>query len=421
MAQVEMNRSVQTRPWFRQITPAQWQALLASSLGWMLDAMDVMLYSMVLVYLMSDLHMDKSMGGFLATLTLLSSALGGLIFGILADKFGRTRSLMISIIVYSVFTALCGFSQTVTQLAILRTFLGLGMGGEWVAGAALITESWPAEHRGKAMGIVQGSWAIGYALAAVVSGLLIPLFGWRGVFFFGIVPALVTFLIRKGTKEPEIWEARKNTRSDTEKEGSVIKIFDRKVVRWTILGSALSICAQFGYWGLFTWIPSYLATSVSQGGAGLSIVKQTGWIVIMQVGAWLGYVAFGLLADKIGRKATFILFFGLAAILVPFYGFTHDATRLLLLGPLVAFFGSGYFSGFGAVLAELFPTSIRATGQGFCYNFGRALAATAPFIVGTLAKSMGLGAAFSITAISFGIAAILVILFLPETKGRELT
>ncbi|MED2009190.1 MFS transporter [Brevibacillus borstelensis] len=418
MAQAQLSN----KPWYKEVTQNQWRALIAAGSGWALDAMDVMLYSMVLVQVMQELQMDKTVGGFLATLTLLSSAFGGLLFGMVADRYGRTKSLMISIIVYSLFTFLCGFSQTVTQLAVFRLLLGLGMGGEWVAGAALITETWDAKHRGKAMGLVQSAWAIGYALAAIVAGLVIPLWGWRGVFFFGIVPALVAIWIRKGTKEPEIWEKMKQEATTQKKKSKpkLVELFSGKVLRWTILGAALSVCAQFGYWGLFTWIPSYLGTPVDQGGAGLDIMKSTTWIVIMQAGAWLGYVSFGFLADKIGRKKTFILFFALAALLVPFYGMSSDATRLLILGPFVAFFGSGYFSGFGAVLAELFPTEIRATGQGFCYNFGRGIAATAPTVVGFMATGMGLGAAFGFLAISFALAAILVLLFLPETMGKQL-
>lgn len=409
-------------PWYREITSKQWKTLVAASTGWMLDAMDVTLYAMIIVYIMADLQMTQSTAGLLASLTLLSSAFGGLIFGMIADKKGRTTALMISMIVFSLFTALGGFSQSVTQLAVARLIVGLGMGGEWVAGAALITESWPAKHRGKAMGLVQGSWAIGYGLAAIIAGLVLPTFGWRGVFFVGIIPALFAIWVRLGTDEPDIWieKQKEAEKTNTKGKGSLVKLFDKKVRRWTILGSVLSICAQFGYWGLFTWIPTYLATPVEKGGAGLDLMKQTSWIVIMQVGAWLGYVIFGLLADKIGRKITFILFFALAAVLVPLYGFTHDPGKLLLLGPLVAFFGSGYFSGFGAVLAELFPTAIRATGQGFCYNFGRAVAASAPFTIGVLATTMGLGVAFSITSVAFGLAAVLVLLFLPETKGKEL-
>ncbi len=200
----------------------------------------------------------------------------------------------------------------------------------------------------------------------------------------------------------------------------LLELFSSKIIRWTMLGAALSVCAQFGYWGLFTWIPSYLGTPIDKGGAGLDILKSTTWIVIMQTGAWFGYVTFGFLADKIGRRKTFILFFVMAALLVPVYGMTHDATSLLLLGPFVAFFGSGYFSGFGSVLAELFPTEIRATGQGFCYNFGRGIAATAPTVVGFMATSIGLGAAFGFLAIAFALAALLVIAFLPETKGKVL-
>jgi len=408
-------------PWYKEITKTQWRALIAAMSGWALDAMDVMLYSMILVQVMEELQMTQTTAGFLATLTLLSSAIGGILFGMVADRYGRTKSLMISICVYSFFTFLCGFSETVTQLAIFRLLLGLGMGGEWVAGAALITETWDAKHRGKAMGLVQSAWAIGYALAAIVAGVISPLWGWRGVFFFGLVPALLAFWIRKGTKEPDIWVKAKNDPVQHKSEKpKLVELFSSRAVKWTLLGSLLSVCAQFGYWGLFTWIPAYLSQPVEQGGAGLDIMKSTTWIVIMQTGAWLGYVSFGFLADKIGRRKTFILFFALAAILVPLYGMTHDSTNLLILGPFVAFFGSGYFSGFGAVLAELFPTEIRATGQGFCYNFGRGVAATAPTVVGFLATTMGLGGAFGFLSISFAVAALLVLFFLPETRGKEL-
>lgn len=402
-------------PWYKEVNKNQWKSLIASGFGWMLDSMDVMIYSMVLVYVMKELSMNQSMAGFLATLTLLSSAVGGLIFGVVADRFGRVRSLIISIFVYSVFTALCGFSQTITQLAVCRLLLGLGMGGEWVAGAALVTESWPQKHRGKAMGLVQSSWAIGYAIAAVVTAILVPLYGWRSTFFFGIVPAIIILFVRKGTEEPQIWKNR------DEKNGrSFFSLFKPGVLKWTILGALLSICAQFGYWGLFTWMPAYLSTPAADGGAGLNIVKSTTFIVVMQLGAWLGYSSFGFMADKFGRKITFIIFFGLAAILVPIYGLIHVPNVLLLIGPFVAFFGSGYFSGFGSVLAELFPTEIRATGQGFCYNFGRALAAFAPTLIGILATSIGLGAAFGFLSFAFAIAVLLVIFFLPETNGWEL-
>ena len=409
-------------PWYKEINKTQWRALIAAGSGWALDAMDVMLYSMILVQVMADLQMNQTTAGFLATLTLLSSAIGGILFGMVADRYGRTKSLMISIFVYSLFTFLCGFSETVTQLAIFRLLLGLGMGGEWVAGAALITETWDAKHRGKAMGLVQSAWAIGYALAAIVAGVISPLWGWRGVFFFGLVPALLAIWVRKGTKEPDIWvKSKQNPSQKKSEKPKLVELFSSKAVKWTVLGSLLSVCAQFGYWGLFTWIPTYLGQPVEQGGAGLDILKSTTWIVIMQTGAWLGYVSFGFMADKIGRRKTFVLFFALAALLVPFYGMTHDPTNLLILGPFVAFFGSGYFSGFGAVLAELFPTEIRATGQGFCYNFGRGVAATAPTVVGFMATTMGLGAAFGFLSISFGLAALLVLFFLPETRGKQLS
>lgn len=410
-------------PWYKEINKTQWRALLASGMGWALDAMDVMLYSMVIVALMKELNINTKTGGLLASFTLLSSALGGIIFGMLADRIGRTKALMGSILIYSIFTGACGLSQTVTQLAIFRILLGLGMGGEWVSGAALITESWPAKHRGKAMGFVQSCWAIGYALAALITAIVMPHYGWRGVFFAGILPALATLWIRYNTEEPTIWvEEKKKASQEKRITGSLAglaEIFRGKYLRLTLTTSFLSICAMFAYWGLFTWIPGYLSMPVEKGGAGLNILKSSTWVIAVQAGAWLGYVTYGFIADKFGRRLSFVLYFLAAAALVLAYGNIRDPNTLLLIGPFVGFFGSGYFSGFGAVLAELYPTHVRATAQGFIYNIGRGLSAFAPFIVGALAVKWGIGAALGITSLAFVLGAFTTI-FVPETKGKEL-
>jgi MFS family permease len=191
--------------WVHEVTREQRRTLIAASLGWMLDGMDVMLYAMVLAYLMRDLGMSTSTGGLLGSLTLISSAFGGVLFGVIADRFGRARALSLSILVYSVFTAACGFAGSVAQLAVMRVLLGLGMGGEWATGAALVSETWPARNRGKALGIMQSAWAVGYALAAGVTAVILPRFGWRAVFFVGVLPALVTFWILRRVDEPEVW------------------------------------------------------------------------------------------------------------------------------------------------------------------------------------------------------------------------
>ena len=401
--------------WPERVTPAERRSLWAGGLGWMLDAMDVMLYSMVLAHLMRDLGMDKASGGLLNSLTLLASAIGGLIFGFLADRVGRTRALMLSILVYSLASGACALSTTIVQLAIFRFVLGLGMGGEWTTGAALIAETWPAEHRGKALGLMQSSWAIGEMIAAGVVALVLPRFGWRAVFLVGVLPALVVLWIRRDVKESEIW-LRQREKGGT---GSLRVLWQKDLRRNGLLATAMNACAMFGYWGLFTWIPAYLALPVAEGGRGLDLMKTTVWLVIMGVGKWFGYALFGFFADAVGRRRSYVAYLLIAAALVPLFGMAETPFWLLVLGPFVAFFGTGFFSGFSAIASELFPTEVRATAMGLSYNLGRGLSAAAPAIVGLLASRFGLGSAFFLQAAAFFAAALLA-LTLPETKGKQL-
>jgi MFS family permease len=401
--------------WPERVTDAERRSLVAGGLGWMLDAMDVMLYSMVIAHLMRDLGMGKGAAGLLNSLTLLASALGGLLFGFLADRIGRTRSLMISILVYSVASGACGLSSTIVQLAIFRFVLGLGMGGEWTTGAALIAETWPAEHRGKALGLMQSSWAIGEMLAAGVVAVILPGYGWRAVFFAGVLPALLVFWIRRDVPESELWLRHRAAQS----RGSLRLLWHPDLRRNGLLATAMNACGMFGYWGLFTWIPAYLSLPVEQGGRGLDLMKTTTWLLIMGVGKWLGYTLFGFFADSAGRRRAYVTYLLVAAALVPLYGLAASPAWLLVLGPLVAFFGTGFFSGFSAIASELFPTEIRATAMGVSYNVGRGLSAAAPAVVGLLANRFGLGSAFFLQAGAFFAAAVLA-LALPETRGRRL-
>ncbi len=402
----------------RQITSQQRRALVAASLGWMLDSMDVQLYALVLLEVMESLNMDAGTGGLLASFTLLASAVGGVVFGVLADRIGRTKALMLSILVYSVFTGACGLAQTVFQLAVFRVLLGLGMGGEWASGAALVAETWPPEHRGKAMGLMQSSWAVGYGAAAAVTALLLPHLGWRAVFFVGIAPALLTLWIRRRVSEPEIWLRTRGQRTEKASIG-LRAVFSGPYRRNALLITFMNAGTMFAWWGLFTWIPSYLKLPVEQGGAGLTVVGSSVWIIVLTVGQWFGYVTFGFVADALGRKRAYLTYLLVAAVLVPLYGSTRNPVALLVLGPFVAFFGTGYFSGFGTISAELFPTRIRATAQGLTYNIGRVASAAAPFAVGKLAEAHGLGAAFNLTAVAFLFSAALAA-FLPETRGKVL-
>lgn len=400
--------------WPAQVTTAERRSLVAGGLGWMLDAMDVMIYSMVLAELVLSLGMSKPQAGLLNSLTLFASAIGGLGFGVLADRIGRTRALMGSILMYSLASFACGLSTSIPQLAVFRFILGLGMGGEWTTGAALIAETWRAEHRGKALGIMQSSWAIGEMLAAGVTLAILPTFGWRAVFFVGVIPALAVLWIRKDVPESEIWLAR-----GKEKPASLRLMLRPDIRVPALIATLMNASAMFAYWGLFTWIPGYLALPEAQGGRGLGIVASLTWVLFMAPGKWLGYVLFGFSADKFGRKKSYVFYLMAAAILVPIFGMTTNLNMLLILGPFVGFFGTGYFSGFAAIASELFPTEIRATAMGLSYNIGRGFSALAPLVVGAIAKEYSFFAAFLLLAAAFLIAALLA-LALPETKGKQL-
>jgi len=408
-----------TLPWYRTITPIQWKSLLAAKLGWMLDAMDVMLYAFALVAIRDEFGLSSAEAGALASVTLVASAAGGILFGYLADRIGRARSLMYSILTYSAFTALTATSGSVIELVFWRVLVGFGMGGEWSAGSVLVSETWPAQHRGKAIGLMQSGWAIGYILAALLAAALLPTLGWRAMFVVGLLPALLAAWIRRNVPEPELWRERRGTQAALQTVG-IAQIFRPPLLKKTLIATSVTTSVLFAYWGLFTWIPTFLSTPIENGGAGMTIVRTTAWIIPMQIGAFLGYNLFGFLADRFGRRPVFVVFLVFAAALVPLYGqLGQSEVLLMVLGPLIGFFGHGYFSVFGAMLAELFPTSIRGTAQGLTYNTGRAVSALAPFTIGALAHVYGIGSALGLTSAFFLLGAALIFL-LPETKGKEL-
>lgn len=410
-----------TTRWYREISSKQWYALLAGQLGWALDAFDVMLYPLCLTSIMEEWKLKPAEAGFMVTVTLFASSFGGILFGAIADRIGRKKALMATVLLFSICSGLSGLAQDLVQLALARTLLGLGMGGEWASGALLVSETWPAQHRGKAIGIMQGGWAIGYIAAAIAGVVLLPRFHWRVMFFVGIVPALFTLWIRRKVDEPAIWvEARTKGVTGRSSGGSFSQIFGRDLVRYTLLCTLTSAFVMFAYWGLFTWMPGFLAQPLDKGGAGLGIAKAPLWIIPMMIGALFGYVAFGFIADRIGRRPTFAAYLVISAVLVWMFGNTRDATQLMVLGPLVGFFGSGYFSVFGAFIAELFPTRARGAAVGFCYNAGRMLSALAPTVIGSLSTTYGIGGALTFLAIAF-VAGAVAIFFLPETRGRALT
>lgn len=403
---------------FRAVPPIQRRTLLAAALGWMLDAFDVMLYAMVIAYIMRDLGITKSQAGLLNTLTLLASGIGGVFFGFIADRIGRARALMFSILTYSVFSFASGFSTSLLMLACFRFLLGLGMGGEWNTGATLVAETWPNELRARALSIVQSSWAIGYAAAALVSGILLHRFNWRAVFFVGILPAFVTLWIRKDVPEPELWKA--GSASSKQSESSFWELFSPEYFRATFALLFMNFFGLFAWWGLFTWIPPYLSLPVSQGGRGFGVMNTTGLLVFLNLaGMFPGYLTFGWFADRLGRKRAFLLYLLCAAAIVPVYARARNPILVLVLGAMVAFFGTGFFSGSGIIGSEIFPTRVRARALGFTYNGARTLSALSPYVIGRVGQNHGLDSAFYVCAAAFLLSGLISTL-LPETKGKTL-
>jgi len=410
--------------WYRTVTPYQWRVLAAAKFGWMLDAMDFMLYTMAVGELRTYFGFGDDTAGMLGTVTLVMSGIGGAIFGYVADRFGRTRALMATILIFSLCSLGAATSQTVVQLLIWRALLGIGMGGEWASGAVLVSETWPAHLRNKAISIMQSGWALGYMAASIAAAIILgaPSLGddaWRWLFLVGVAPALLTLWIRRYVHEPEAWTRKART---TGGPNPFAVIFGPTLLARTLLIIALGAAVQFANWGLFFWLPQFLARPVELGGAGMGIVGSLPWIIPVQLGAYFGYLTFGFIADRIGRRRAFVVYMVSAAVLVPIYGqMGRSPIVLLALGPLIGYFGYGYFSMFGSFVAELYPAAVRATGQGTSYNIGRMAGALAPYVIGVIATlpGIGIGLALSVTSAFFLLAAILVFT-LPDRSGQAL-
>jgi MFS family permease len=401
----------------RDVPSRAWKALVAAQLGWMLDAMDFLLFTFALRAIQKEFALSSASMGLLTSVALIASAVGGIFFGRLADRIGRVAAMSISILCYSLATGGLAFSTTVAQLVFWRALVGIGMGGEWSCGSVLVSESWPSEHRAKAVAMMQAAWAIGALAAAGLSSVILEPYGWRKLFIVGALPAVFAFFVRRGVEEPEIWKASRGAQIASK---SSVSMFEPRFIRRVILGSILSSCVLVAYWGLITWLPTFLSTSASGGGAGLSLTKSARWLILLQLGALAGYLSFGWVADRFGRRPAFTMFMAGASIVVPIYAYAaNDAKVLLLVGPLVGYFAHGYFSLFGAFLSELFPTEIRATAQGFCYNAGRLVAAASPWLIGAAIDAGGFRVALASMAFFFALAGG-VIWFLPETRGTEL-
>jgi MFS family permease len=322
-----------------------------------------------------------------------------------------------SILTLSVFTFACGLASSIAVLGLLRFLVGVGMGGEWNCGSALVAETWPTRWRGRAIGIISSGWAVGYALAAVTAGVILSYAGWRWVFFVGFLPALLTIWIHRKVPEPAIWQrSREKAVSSAEKKALWRAARPRLLALLT-----MNVFGMFGWWGLFSWIPAYLALPESQGGRNFQVLGLATLLVVFNLaGMFPGYVCFGFFADRFGRKRSVIFYLAAAALLVPFFAAARQPVTILVAGCIAAFFGTGFFAGSGTLGNELFPTPIRATALGLTYNLARGISALAPWVVGRLGETRGLSWAFLACGIAYG-AAALSGLWLPETGRLELT
>jgi MFS family permease len=399
--------------------------LLAAALGWGLDGFDVLLYSNIQIKAMAslgifptDIHY-KAISGLPNAFMLLASGIGGVLFGFIADRIGRTKALMLSILTYSLCSLGSGLSTSIVTLIFFRFVLGLGMGGEWNTGATLVAETWPTHLRARAIAIVQSAWAWGLAAASLVAWIVLDRLhqNWRMVFFAGVLPALVTLWIRKSVPESEMWKQQKD-RATTKSPFS--EIFSPALRKQTIFLLLLNVFGLFAWWGLFSWMPPYLTLPVERGGRGFSLMSSATLLVTLNlVGMFPGYLCYGWVADKLGRKRSLILYTLCAAALIPLYAAARTQWIILILGAMVGFFGTGFFAGSGIIGSEIFPTRIRARALGFTYNGARALSCVAPYTIGWVGDKKGLSWAFLLCAIAFVLTALMATQ-LPETKGKQL-
>lgn len=403
--------------WYRELGTHGQRTFWACFGGYALDALDVQIYSMAIPVLIGIGFVTQAEAGYIATTTLVLSAAGGWLAGIMADRLGRVRTLQITVLWFAVFTALCGLTTGFWGLLAFRGLQGLGFGGEWAAGAVLIGEVVSARNRGKAVGFVQGSWSVGWATAVIVATLILSVvpkeYAWRCLFLVGILPALTTFFIRRHVHEPEAFTAAQSTPADTP---GTLAIFGPYLWWTTLRCSVLALGAQGGYYAITTWLPTFLRTERN-----ITVVSSLSYLLVVTIGSFFGYVVSAYLNDAIGRRLGFILFAIGSGTIV--FAYTHlpvsDAWMMVLGFPL-GFFASGIFSGMGPLLTEMYPTELRAAGQGFCYNAGRGMAAFFPALVGSAAATAGLGNAIGLFAAAAYALVFLTALLLPETKGREL-
>ncbi len=391
-----------------------WKALAGSALGYAMDGFDLLILGFMLRTIASDLHLSQAQSASLVTATLIGAVLGGIGFGMLSDRLGRVRILTWTIVVFAVFTGLCAFAQGYWDLLIYRTLAGVGLGGEFGIGMALVAEAWPASKRARASSYVGLGWQTGVLVAAIATPLLLPVIGWRGMFALGVFPAVAAYFIRASLHEPEVFVAKSK---DHPKESALLLLVKDGETAKLSLGMIILCSVQnFGYYGVMIWLPNYLSTRF-----GFALTQSALWTCVTLAGMALGIFMFGNIADRIGRRPAFFSYMLGAAVMVLIYSRLTDPYQLLVVGAIMGFFVNGMLGGYGALISELFPTAARATAQNVLFNIGRGVGGFGPVVVGAIAAAYSFETAIALLATLYVLDILAMWLLIPERRGAQLT
>ena len=397
-----------------KVTAYGWKALAGSSIGYAMDGFDLLILSFMLSAISADLQLTPGQAGSLITWTLVGAVAGGIVFGTLSDYFGRVRVLTWTIVLFAVFTGLCAFAQGYWELLAYRTVAGFGLGGEFGIGMALAAEAWPAKHRARVSSYVALGWQAGVLGAALLTPLLLPTIGWRGMFLVGVLPAIAAWVIRNKLHEPEVF-VRSASKKQSMTKSFKLLVKDARTTR-TSLGIVILCAVQnFGYFGIMIWMPSFLSKQL-----GFSLTKSSMWTAVTILGMMVGIYVFGQLADRIGRKPSFLIFQAGAAAMVLFYSQLNDPVTMLWAGALMGMFVNGMLGGYGALMSEAYPTEARATAQNVLFNIGRGVGGFGPVVIGALAATYSFQFAIGLLAAIYVIDMVATIFLIPELKGIEL-
>lgn len=411
----------------------RWKIMWASIIGYAMDGLDVLILSFAMAAIVSEFGLTLGEGGLIATYTLIGTVLGGYLFGIFADYFGRVHTFSLTIIIFSIFTGACAFADNVTHLNILRFLAGLGLGGEYGIGMTLVSETWPAAKRASATAGVAMGWQAGAVLAAILAAVVLPDYGWRGLFLVGVVPALLAAWARHGIKEPPMWVKRKEMKKELaarKERGETLTAEEEEQLEeakkfplahlfaspsktvTTLSLTVMTSVQNFGYYGIMVWLPMILLKE-----HGLTTKSMSGWMIVTVIGMIAGIYVFGYLCDRLGRKIPYLIFYICAAAMVYIYVNLGTPVALLFGGAFLGFFCNGMMAGYGTLLSENYTTDARSTAQNFIFNTGRAVGGFAPAIIGALAQSHGFSAAFALLSCVYVAAAVNVLFFIKDTRG----